>query len=57
MDMVNLNWQVEYTLNSIYTNGFKLSTITYQYKVYNIAKLYYFAIHFYLLFPFLWLWK
>jgi hypothetical protein len=38
--MVNLKRQVGNILSSIYTNGFIISTLTYQYKVYDIAKLY-----------------
>jgi hypothetical protein len=50
--MVNLNRQVGNILSSIYTNGFIISTLTYQYKVHDIAKLYDCVIHISKLFPF-----
>ena len=50
--MVNLKRQVGNILSSIYTNGFIISTLTYQYKVHDIAKLYNCVIHISQLFPF-----
>jgi hypothetical protein len=50
--MVNLKRQVGNILSSIYTNGFIISTLTYQYKVHDITKLYNCVIHFSQLFPF-----
>jgi hypothetical protein len=51
--MVNLKRQIGNILSSIYTNGFIISALSYQYKVHDIAKLYNYVIHISQLFPFL----
>jgi hypothetical protein len=50
--MEYLKRQVGSILSSIYTNGFIISKLTYQYKEHNIAKLYNCVIHISQLFPF-----
>jgi hypothetical protein len=52
--MVNLNLQVGNILCSIWTNGFMIFTLTYQYNVHDIAKLCECAIHFPINFLSLW---